>query len=78
MNNWWQPSFDPMEELIVSRNKILQLEVNERALVQAQNQLGQAYKDLITQHNDVIEALHNHKREIEQLKNLYRINNSDK
>lgn len=33
MNNWWQPSFDPMEELIVSRNKILQLEVNEPMLV---------------------------------------------
>lgn len=70
MTKWWDPSFDPMEELIHSRNRIHQLEANERALINAQNDLGSAVKQLVEQHNEVLFVLGNHKREIEQLKHL--------
>lgn len=70
MTKWWEPSFDPMEELILQRSKITQVENNQRALVNAQNDLGHAVKELIEQNNQLVSALHNHKREIEQLKRL--------
>jgi SMC interacting uncharacterized protein involved in chromosome segregation len=68
MSEWWQPSFDPMEALISNGHKIRTLEHNQRELIKAQNDLGQSMKELVLQHNELIGALHNHKREIEQLK----------
>ncbi len=68
MSEWWQPSFDPMEELINSRHRIKALEHNQRELIKAQNDLGSSMKELVIQHNELIGALQNHKREIERLK----------
>lgn len=68
MTQYWQPSFDPMEELINSRNRIRQLEVNQRELVNVQNELGAAVKDLVLQHNELIIVVKTHKQEIQRLR----------
>lgn len=65
---FWQPSFDPMEELITQRQRINQLEQNQRSLIQAQNEIGSAMKDLVLQHNELVGALQNHKNQINLLK----------
>jgi len=57
MSEWWQPTFDPMDVLIDLNRRVSILEQNQGALVKAQNDLGESMRQLVEQHNTIIELI---------------------
>jgi hypothetical protein len=57
MSEWWQPTFDPMDVLIDLNRRVSILEQNQQALVKAQNDLGESMRQLVEQHNSIIELI---------------------
>ena len=62
MNEWWQPTFDPWDVLIDLNRRVSILEQNQGALVKAQNDLGESMRQLVEQHNAIIELIKPGKR----------------
>ena len=62
MSEWWQPTFDPMDVLIDLNRRVSILEQNQQALVKAQNDLGESMRQLVEQHNTIIELIKDTKK----------------
>jgi hypothetical protein len=64
---WFDPNFNPLQELRQCQSDIRQIHVNSLELVRAHNMQEGFLSDLVNQHNNLVEMIKQLKIDVEKL-----------